>query len=204
MIVKKNLSKIEIYRTAVFGATWGIIEITIGNALHISKVPFRGFFLSLIAAVILVTAKNLTNFRGSLILVGIVCATVKTATSGVFLINPIIAILFESIVAELVFIVIRIRPLDSFLAGSMILFYTFNHSLLAQLFFFGLDIVDVYQKTFSAVFSLNETNINFAATALGLYGIAHLLMGGIAGLAGYRYSKRVSMHMELMLNEKVS
>lgn len=156
----------------------------------------------MIAAILLVTAKNLLNYRGSLILVGIVCATVKTATTGAFLINPIIAILFESIVAELVFNVIRIKPLDSFFAGSMILLYTFIHSLIAQLFFFGLDIVDVYQKTFTAVFGVGEVNINYAATALGLYGLAHLVLGGIAGFAGFRFSKRVSMHMEYMLDGK--
>ncbi|MBX3045248.1 MAG: hypothetical protein KIT33_10535 [Candidatus Kapabacteria bacterium] len=199
--VENNLSKTDIYRSAVFGVVWGIIEITAGNALHLAKIPFRGFLLSFIAAIILVTAKGIIQYKGSLIVIGIICATLKTATTGAFLINPIAAILLESFVAELIFLFLRITPFSSIVAGSAVLLYTFLHSLAAQLFFFGVDIITFYDKTFSTLFSNIESHdFSIAIVVLSIYGILHIFVGGIVGLTGYRFSKRTLKHIEQLQN----
>lgn len=199
--VESNLSKTDIYRSAVFGVVWGIFEITAGNALHLAKIPLRGFLLSFFAAIILVAAKGIVQYRSSLIVIGIICATLKTATTGAFLINPIAAILLESFIAELVFHFLRRTSFSSIIAGISVLLYTFLHSLIAQLFFFGTDILAFYDKTFSAVFSNIEThNFSIAIIVLGIYGILHLIFGGIAGFIGFKFSKRTMQHIEELQN----
>jgi ABC-type thiamin/hydroxymethylpyrimidine transport system permease subunit len=201
--VEHSLSKTEIYRSAVFGVVWGIIEITAGNALHLAKVPFRGFLLSFIAAIVLVTAKGIIQYKGSLIVIGIICATLKTATTGAFLINPIAAILLESLLAEMIFIYIRTSPLNSIIAGSAVMLYTFLHSLIAQLFFFGTDIFTVYAKFFHALFSDIDThNLNIAIVVLSIYGIFHIVIGAVAGIIGYRFAIRTTKHIEVLQNAK--
>lgn len=196
------MTKIEIYQSSVLGVVWGIFEITLGNGLHIAKVPLRGLLLSFIASVFLITGKNILPYKGSLIILGIICASVKTASSGAFLINPVIAIIMESFFAELVFSLFVNRKLSSILAGAAVLLYTFIHSLAAQLFFMGMSIIDFYNKTFSFLTgNYLGDNYNAAYYILSAYLLLHLLLGIISGFIGFRISERTQHFLSEYQNE---
>jgi len=42
IMMKKEIDQNEFISTALFGALWGLIEISLGTILHASKIPFRG------------------------------------------------------------------------------------------------------------------------------------------------------------------
>lgn len=184
--VKSNLNKQEVYQTAVLGSIWAFVEITAGTLLHLSRVPFRGLMLSVIASILLVTAKNIINYKGSLVSLGLICASLKTMISGVFILNPIIAIIIESIIAELVFIFFKNGFFGSVLAGISVLFYTFLHSILAQIFFFGFEIFKVYESLISNIFPIKTQNISLIYFVFFAYAFIHLILGGLSGFIGFR------------------
>lgn len=186
MLIKEKLTKKEIYQTAVMGSIWGIIEITIGTWMHLSKFPFKGLLLSLIAIFILVISKKIINYKGSLIMIGVLCATLKTAASGAFILNPIIAIIAESIIVEIIFTVGNYNFITAIIAGAMALFYTFMHSVIAQLFFFGFEIIAVYEKIFSKILPFVPSENITAYLIFGIYGAIYVIFGGLAGLIGYK------------------
>ncbi len=97
----EKLSESNLVNTAVFAALWGVTEVYVGTLLHASKLPFRGSIMSLAAILILVGARAVLNYKGSLILLGIVTATFKLFLGMGFNITPFLAIIIESLIAEI-------------------------------------------------------------------------------------------------------
>ncbi len=189
----KDLSYVEIYRTSVLGGLWAFMEITFGTWLHSAKIPFRGLILSLVAAGLLVFAKNILHYRGSLILLGMITITIKTSLTGIFILNPIIAIFLESFFAELTFLVFKPNLFSSMLCGAAVLFYTFMHSLIAQIFFFGLDIIKVYVAIFGKFIQLPVAKNTYALFLVLGYLLIHIILGTLAGLFGFKLSEKTKL-----------
>lgn len=197
-----NLSVIDVYRTAVLASLWAFVEITIGTWLHAVRVPFRGLILSLLTAGLLVFAKNILQYRGSLIILGIIAVTIKSTLVGVFILNPIIAILMESLFAEVVFLIVKPNAIGSITAGMAVLFYTFLHSVTAQIFFFGFDILNVYVAILGKFIHLNVDKSTYALLLILTYMAVHLVFGSIAGWFGYRVATKTKIQLALQ-NEKL-
>jgi len=198
----ENLSISDVYRTGVIAALWAFIEITFGTWLHAAKMPFRGLILSIVAAGLLVFAKNILQYRGVLIMLGFITVTIKSTLTGVFIINPIIAILMESIFAEIVFIFVKPNSIGSIIAGMFVLFYTFLHSIIAQIFFFGFDILNVYVAIISKFININVDKSTYALILLIFYMFLHLILGAMAGWLGHRVATKTLIELELR-NESI-
>ena len=180
----QTLTKEQIRYTAVFAAIWSVFEITAGTFLHLAKVPFRGFIMSLIAAVILVIASGFINYKGAFVLIGAVAATFKAVTIGGLVITPVIAIFLESVLAEVTFIIFGSSLLRAIIAGALVVFYTFVHGILAQLFFFGMNIYKIYSDILSEISTFADINgIGIVHLLIGI-GLIHILFGIAAGLFG--------------------
>lgn len=192
----------ELYRTAIIAALWAFIEITFGMWLHAARMPFRGLLLSVVAAGLLVFAKSILPYRGSLILLGFITVSIKTTLTGIFILNPIIALLFESIFAELSFSIFKPNAFGSILAGVSVLFYTFFHSVFAQLFFFGFQIIDVYVVILGKFINLSVEKNTYALLLILAYMFVHIFIGAISGLLGYRIAQRTLLQLQLQ-NESV-
>lgn len=184
----KGLSRQQIARTAVFGALWGVVEVTAGNALHLAKVPFRGVIMALMAVAILACARRFAAYRGSLILIGAIAATFKAGSMGGFVITPMLAIFAEALIAESVFTTMGYGRMTSLIAGILGLLYTFLHGVIMQVFFFGLDIFDVYGNILSEI-SGSDVNIYIL---MALLGIAHVIAGAAAGLVGFKIGHKTN------------
>jgi|YNPMSStandDraft_1061717.scaffolds.fasta_scaffold00067_28 hypothetical protein len=200
MNILKNintLSFVDLHRTAVIAALWSFIEITLGTWLHAARLPFRGLILSLVAAGLLVFAKNILQFRGSLILLGLITVTIKSTLTGVFIINPIIAILMESIFAEILFLFFRPNFISSILGGCVVLFYTFLHSVAAQIFFFGFNILNVYVSIFGKFINLDIDKSSYALLIIFSFMLLHLFLGAIAGWFGFRVALKTKLELQL-------
>lgn len=192
----KNLSYVEIYRTSVLGALWAFVEITFGTWVHTAKIPFRGLILSLLAASLLVFAKNIISYRGSLVLLSTITITIKTTLTGVFILNPIIAIFVESVFAELVFLIFKPNLISSMLSGAAVLFYTFMHSILAQIFFFGFEIIKVYVAIIGKFIQLPVEKSTYALLLVLCYMFIHIVLGALAGIFGFKLSGRTNMLLQ--------
>ena len=198
----QTLSTIDLHRTAVLAALWAFIEITLGTWLHAARVPFRGLILSVAAAGLLVFAKNIIRYRGSLIILGVITATVKSTLTGVFILNPIIAIMMESVCAECLFLIAKPNALSSILGGMVVLFYTFFHSVVAQVFFFGFEILDLYVSIIGKFIHLSIEKSTYALLIILGYMILHLIFGAFAGWFGYSVASKTIIQLKLR-NESI-
>lgn len=197
-----DLSIKDMYRTAIIAALWAFIEITLGTGMHAAKVPFRGLILSIIAAGLLVFAKNILQYRGVLIMLGFISVTIKSTLTGIFIINPLIAILMESIFAEIVFLFVKPNSIGSIIAGMFVLFYTFLHSIIAQIFFFGFDIINVYVAIIGKFININVDKSSYALILIISYMFLHLMLGAVAGWFGHRVATKTLVELELR-NESI-
>jgi hypothetical protein len=186
LFADNQLTKKEIARTALFGALWGIVEISAGNTLHLAKVPFRGLIMALIAMAMLVCAKRFAPFRGSLLLIGAIAATFKAGSMGGFVLTPMIAIFAESVIAEVVFLFAGYSWISSTVVGATGLAYTFAHGVLMQVFFFGFNIFNVYGNILS---NITGNNMNIYLI-LSILAVLHLIFGAASGLIGFSIAQK--------------
>jgi len=104
--MNKNL---KLFTQIIFyGSIWGILEATIGHVLHFIPATIAGSIMFPIAALILYKAYEQTKSKTSLMYIGIVASAIKSVNFlmpqlSVFkTINPMISILFESLVVIVV------------------------------------------------------------------------------------------------------
>ncbi|KUG26819.1 hypothetical protein ASZ90_003335 [hydrocarbon metagenome] len=185
--------------TAVFAAVWGLMEISIGTFLHASKIPFRGAIMSLAAILILVSARSVLNYKGSLIMLGIVTATFRLFLGVGFNITPFVAILIESLIAEIILNRVGFNRITSVITGAAIMMYTLLHGLIMQAVFLGIDIYKVYYElvlSFTNKIGLSE---NVVIIALLTVPVIHLIFGAVSASFGYSVGRQIQ---KLMENEK--
>ncbi|HET56462.1 MAG TPA: hypothetical protein ENN33_14785 [Ignavibacteria bacterium] len=195
----EKLSESNLINTAVFAAVWGLMEISIGTFLHASKIPFRGAIMSLAAIFILVSARSVLNYKGSLILLGIVTATFRLFLGVGFNITPFVAILIESLIAEIILNRVGYSRISSVITGASVMIYTLLHGLIMQAVFLGMDIYKVYYElvlSFTNKIGLSE---NVVLIALLTVPVIHLTFGAISASFGYSVGRQIQ---KLMENEK--
>lgn len=195
----EKLSESNLVNTAVFAAVWGLAEISIGTFLHASKIPFRGAIMSLAAILILVSARSVLNYKGSLILLGIVTATFRLFLGVGFNITPFAAILIESLIAEIILNRFGFNRVTCIITGVVVMVYTLLHGLIMQAVFLGIDIYKVYYElvlSFTNKIGLTE---NIVLIVLLSVPLIHLTFGALSASFGYSVGKQIQSLME---NEK--
>ncbi|MCK5732520.1 MAG: hypothetical protein KAH13_05850 [Tenericutes bacterium] len=111
-----------------YGAIWGIIEATLGTALHILPISIyiSGTIMFPIVGYILYKAYEATKSKSALLSIGIVAAGIKAV--GFFLpfgspfkiVNPMISIIMESLMVVLVISILSKDDLLSKISGFVI------------------------------------------------------------------------------------
>jgi len=195
-LIKHKLSRQEIIYIAILAGIWGAVEITLGTTLQIAKVPMRGMILTFLSAIILIVSRRLVDFRGALILIGAICAGFKVASMGGFVLTPVIAIIAQSVLAEIVFAVLKYSLFSSIFAGVAVMFYTIVHMIGAHLLFFGFEIVKIYDGIYRELHKLLPTPIeNFYVFAFVLI-IIYFVIGAIAGIIGFRIAEKTAIRIK--------
>ena len=91
-------------QAAAFGALWGTVEITLGSFLHTLRVPFSGAILGSLSAALLAAHRQMFPVRGSSLAVSLVAALCKSLSPGGIILGPMLGILSEGVVMELLFL----------------------------------------------------------------------------------------------------
>ncbi len=106
-----------IYAVIFFGALWGAIEATLGYVLQLMPHFVSGFIMFPIAALILVAAYHKTHSAKALLMVGAIAAMIKSINLFFPMnhwrtINPMVAIVLESLMVMAVIGVVVHKPLQ--------------------------------------------------------------------------------------------
>ncbi|PIZ26370.1 MAG: hypothetical protein COY47_00885, partial [Chloroflexi bacterium CG_4_10_14_0_8_um_filter_57_5] len=92
----------QLVTMAVFGALWGVVEISLGSVLHAIKIPLTGLALSTIGLLVALIGRLFVPKRGSTFFIGVIATVLKLFSIGNIVIGPMIGILAEALVAELI------------------------------------------------------------------------------------------------------
>lgn len=177
----------------IFGALWGALELSLGSALHALDVPFSGLFLAAVGIAVALIGYRFTGRRGSVLQIGLVAALMKAASIGGNVLMPMIGILAEAAVVEVVLTLTRGRHLGSFvLAGAFGALWPLVHPFVAQGLLAGRGIVTVWGWLLEDGVAFLGLPPEAALVIVGILVALHMAVGSIGGLVAWQTSERVA------------
>lgn len=115
-----KLTTRELTTMAVFGALWGLVEISLGSVLKTLNIPLSGVVLSAIGLMIALTGRVFVPRRGSTLFIGVIAMLLKLFSIGGVVIGPMVAIFTEALLAEIVLSLAgKPKVWSQMLAGAM-------------------------------------------------------------------------------------
>jgi hypothetical protein len=181
---------------ALMAALWGLVETSLGNYLHAARVPFRGAVLTAIGIGLALCGRALVDRRGVVLMTGAVTALLRLAGVGTVLLWPLLGILMESLLAELVLLPFARPGRGAYvLAGAAATLWTVIHPFVTQGLLAGSGMVAVYGWMLQGAAQL----VPFwrqVAGALVICGVGvPLALGALSGLAAFDLGRRLQTRL---------
>ena len=172
----------ELVILTVFGTLWGAVEISLGSLLHLLNLPMSGPLLAAVGLAIALIGRLFVPRRGSTIYIGVIAMLLKLFSIGSVVMGPMVGILIEAGIAEIVLTAFgQPRRLSFVLAGASGVLWTLAQPFLTGIVFFGRDIfviwLDLLDKG-SRLFGIDAAAAIWILLALG---VVHLALGAAAG-----------------------
>jgi ABC-type thiamin/hydroxymethylpyrimidine transport system permease subunit len=189
----------------IFGALWGVIETTLGSVLHTAHVPFKGLILGAMGLLLLLVGRLLVPRRGATLAMGTVTAMLKLFSIGQFVLNPMIAIFMEALLAELA-LSARQRPSRRtyLAAGALAISWNFFHPFVTWGILAGQGILTLWRDTVESTGHLLGLSESAPLLIVGILVGLHITIGLLAGLLGWQIGQRVLAREEIMFQRRLS
>jgi hypothetical protein len=134
----------ELALLAVFGALWGVVEISLGTVLKSIHFPLSGIFLASIGLIIALIARIFVPRTGAILFVGIIAMLLKLFSLGGVIIGPMVGILAEALIAEIVVSLLGPSSLSFVLAGALGIAWSAVQPFVTGPLLFGRGLLDVW------------------------------------------------------------
>ena len=175
----------------VFGALWGLMEVTLGVTLKGLRIPLGGALLAAVSAIIFLTGRYFVRRRGSILMMGAVAAILKIFSLGTVIAGPFLAILIEAGIGEILVTLLGVNRVSYLFTAVVLLLYTIVHPFFSQGIIFGVGIYKIYLETFTRIADVLGLGVNHLLwIALGYAGV-HVLLGALAGWMAFSLPRRV-------------
>ncbi len=186
----------ELVTLAVFGALWGLVEISLGSVLHAIDLPKSGLLLSTLGVMIACIGRLFVPRRGSTIFIGVIAMVLKLFSIGNVILGPMIGILAEALVAELILDIFGKPSLAAFLVTCMgAALWVFIHPFVTGLLLWGqslltlwLDMLDEGSRLFGIPFGA-VVGILLAVIVL------HLVIGAVGGWLAWKLGNLLKVRL---------
>jgi nucleoside-triphosphatase THEP1 len=178
-------------RAALLGSTWASVEIVLGSFLHNLRLPFAGTLLASIGIVILVAGQRIWPERGLLWRAGIICALMKSISPSAVIIGPMIGIISEAVVVELVVRVVGMNVVGFVFAGAAAALLPPAQMIVSMVITYGPDIARLYVRVVDFAAKTLAMSTLGPAELLMVYAGVSLLLGCSAALSGFVVGGRV-------------
>jgi ABC-type thiamin/hydroxymethylpyrimidine transport system permease subunit len=186
----------ELVYIGIFGALWGAVEMTLGAYLSVLQVPMRGTLLTSIGLLIVLVGRLFVPRPGSVLMMGIVTAIVKLMSIGGFLLNPMIAIVAESALAEAGLLLIgRPRRIGFVLAGALAVGWDFFHMFFTQGLLAGKGIYEIYLWTIRDASRILGIPTSYAIAGVLSMLLLRLALGAFVGFLAWDVAKTVLIRL---------
>lgn len=194
----------ELVTMAVFGALWGVVEISLGSVLHAIDLPMSGMTLAIVGVMVASIGRLFVPRRGSTIFIGIIALVLKLFSIGSAVIGPMVGILAEALIAEVI--------LDAFMKPSMLAFafagagaalWTLVQPFVTGVLLFGrnllliwLDLIDLGNRLFGL-----SPQVAFWIVLVLI--IVHLFSGAAGGWLAWRLGQVLKTRLNGTLSASV-
>jgi ABC-type thiamin/hydroxymethylpyrimidine transport system permease subunit len=183
---------------AVFGALWGVLEMTLGSYLHLifpsltTPLVGVGTIMTTIGMIVALIGHLFVPKTGSVLMIGVVVAILKALSIGGVKLPAMIAIIIECLLAELGLLLSRKPGRGGFmLAGCLAVLWTFFHKFFASYVFLGRGIYDVYLGILKQGSQALGIGISYALVIVAAFLLIRILAGGLAGWLAWELGKAV-------------
>ncbi len=177
----------ELVMMAVFGALWGLVEISLGSVFHAINLPLSGMMLAIVGVMVASMGRLFVPHRGSTIFIGIIAMVLKLFSIGSVVIGPMVGIFAEALIAELILDIFPKPSALSFVlacAGGAL--WTVFQPFVTGVLLFGRNLVLVWLDLLDAgsrLFGLPSQAALWIVVAM----IAlHLVLGSIGGWLAWK------------------
>lgn len=185
-----KLSTRELTTLAVFGAIWGLVEISLGSVLKTLNIPLSGVVLASIGLAVALVGRIFVPRRGSTLFVGVIAMVLKLFSLGGVIIGPMVGIFTEALVAEVV-LSLSGKPRRSvfILAGGLGVAWVLAQPFVTGPLLFGRTLFTIWLDLLDRGNQLLGLPASAALwIVLGLLTI-HLLLGGLIGWLSWDIAK---------------
>ena len=194
----------ELVTMSVFGALWGLVEISLGSVFHAINLPLTGMMLAIIGVMIASLGRLFVPRRGSTIFIGIIAMVLKLFSIGNVVIGPMVGILSEVLIAELI--------LDIYLKPTMLAFifacagaalWTIVQPFVTGVLLFGRNLVVVWLDLLDSGSRLLGLPPQTALWIVAVMVSLHLLLGGVGGWLAWKLGLVLKIRLGASLAEPV-
>lgn len=186
----------KIISVFALGILWGASEIIIGDLIQTISLPIRGIILTVISIFFIVTTKKLAEFKGSILLLGLIVVILKAVFYQNIFHSALLAVALLVVVAELCLFIIKDFKKASLITSIVLMLYTYFHCIVMHSYYFGRNIFTVYENLVYGSWGIDIS----IELILILFFIINLLIGAIAGIIFYRLSEKVKNYTLTLFN----
>lgn len=188
---------------AVFGTIWGIVEISLGSVFHAIKLPLTGTIMAAFGLYIAITGRLFVPIRGSTLFVGAVAMVLKLFSLGSILLGPMVGILMEALIVELVLSFAKAPSRWVFvLAGSTGVLWTLLHPFFTGLLLFGREPIAMWLDLLDEGTQLLGISPNLAILIVLTLVAIRVVIGGVSGWLAWDTGHQIRARIEGSANEK--
>ena len=171
-------------------ALWVICEAFAGGILHGIKIPFTGLIISSLAVMCIILIAWHVPSKNAIIKATIIVAVFKLMLSPQTPPTAYIAVFFQGLVGQLLFLHKRFFKLSATILGTLALTESAIQRILVLLIVYGTDFwkaVDIYIQKL-----LNERTTGFSL----IIAVAYIFIHAVTGIFVGRYAANLAMRSE--------
>jgi hypothetical protein len=177
-------------KASVAGSLWAAFEIVIGSFLHNLHFPFTGLVMASVSVILMTSFSVLWEMKDIFWRAGLVCALMKSISPSAVILGPMMGILLESILMQLLILMLGRNIFGYILGGVFAILSLLLHKVISLIITYGFDFVVLLENT--AAFILKTFSIKSLTPLSLLYWYAGILVlvGLAASLTGYFIGKK--------------
>ena len=208
IIQSKPLRKIWL-KASVVGSIWASIEIILGSFLHNLRIPLSGMVLSFISVWLLISFLQIWKENGLIWRAGIICALMKSISPSAIIFGPMIGILTEAILIELIVLILGKNIVGYLIGGALAVLSTILHKLVSLLIFYGFNFIKILSDLY--LYAVKQIDLEklspdyliaFITAIYILTGLAAAIGGYLTGLKYTRSGNLNLQQEEIILQSK--
>jgi len=186
----------QLVTLAVFGALWGAVEMSLGSVMKALNLPLSGAILAAVGVLVVLIGRLFIPQRGSTLFIGVIAMLLKLFSIGSIIIGPMIGILAEALIAEIVLSIFGKPSRISFLlAGAAAVSWTLVQPFFTGWLLFGRDTFIVWLDLLDQGARLVGANVEAAGLIVLILAGIHLAAGVAAGWLAWDIAHRLQARL---------